>query len=50
MSGKVVEIDAKRGECMYLVEFDGAFPGGGIDETKLWLSADYLEPRGAKSK
>ena len=50
MSGKVVQIDAKRGECMFLVEFDTAFPGGGIDEKKLWISADYLEARGARGK
>lgn len=41
--GKIVEFDPRRGEAIYLVEFEIAFPGGGIDGNKLWLSPGYLE-------
>lgn len=41
--GKIIELNPRRGEAMYLVEFETAFPGGGIDENKLWLSPGYLE-------
>jgi len=41
--GVIVEIFPSRGLNMYLVEFERAFPGGGIEDKRLWMSEAYME-------
>jgi hypothetical protein len=36
--GAIIEFDAERSENRYLVEFETARLGGGIDGNKLWLN------------
>lgn len=47
--GVIVEIFPSRGLNMYLVEFERAFPGGGIDDKRLWMSEAYMEKLTARA-